>query len=136
MPLTLPGESDRLRPMKATIFVALAALAISPLLTISCTASDPNQTSESGLELQTKCKDTAADYSDGYCTGFIVGSGQVMQSEPGPSLICIPGEATVGQAKLVVIKYLNDHPEILHLPASILIRRALTKAWPCPVKMK
>ena len=44
---------------------------------------------------------------------------------------CVPGEVSVRQGALVVLKYLDAHPEKLHLLGSNLIRFAFQEAYPC-----
>jgi len=44
---------------------------------------------------------------------------------------CIPAEVSFNEAAKVVIKYLNDHPEKLHMADTVLIRTALVEAYPC-----
>jgi hypothetical protein len=44
---------------------------------------------------------------------------------------CIPIEVTVSQAVAVIKKYLNDHPEKLHMGDSVLVRVALVEGFPC-----
>ncbi len=45
--------------------------------------------------------------------------------------VCVPDEVTVGQITKVVVKYLKDHPEKLHLGAGLLTMTALKDAFPC-----
>jgi hypothetical protein len=45
---------------------------------------------------------------------------------------CRPLEVTAGQAKDVVVQYLQNHPELRHLAATTSIYLALEKAFPCP----
>ena len=71
----------------------------------------------------------------GMCLGFTVGvadsfdcqrillSGYRWQS---------PRDVTAGQVQKVVVKYLNENPEELHLAAGSLVAAALSKAFPCP----
>lgn len=47
------------------------------------------------------------------------------------TLICAPEHSTNGQIKDIVIKYLNDHPEERHQPASFLTWRAVWTVWRC-----
>ena len=75
------------------------------------------------------------DYDNGVCTGFIGGVDQMLQLEV-PRTICVPNASTVGQEVQVALKYLNDHPEKLHLLGATLIRSALFQAWPCYDKAK
>ena len=46
--------------------------------------------------------------------------------------VCFSEDFTYRQAALIVKKYLEDHPEKLHLRASILVKEALKKALSCP----
>ena len=52
-----------------------------------------------------------------------------------PLLVCFP-EAGIsnGQATRIVVKYLKNHPEKLHLPAISLAFSAFIEAFPCPKK--
>ncbi len=64
-------------------------------------------------------------YRDGYCRGLVHG---VADASPH---VC-PGEkVTYGQEVRVVVKYLQDHPEELDRPGSILAEKALAKGFPC-----
>jgi Rap1a immunity proteins len=42
---------------------------------------------------------------------------------------CTPAAATLNQIVDVVLKYLNQHPEQRHLPASALVMVAIAEAW-------
>jgi hypothetical protein len=44
---------------------------------------------------------------------------------------CIPSGVSVRQGALVVLKYLDAHPEKLHLLGTNLIRLAFQEAFPC-----
>lgn len=50
----------------------------------------------------------------------------------GGPMYCIPRTATLGQLRLVLLKYLRDNPETLHYSAAGAIKSAFTKAFPCP----
>lgn len=67
-------------------------------------------------------------YRDGYCSGLVAG---VSSASP---RVCPDAGVTIGQQIRVVLKYLQDHPEELHLDDAVLVDRALTKAFPCPKK--
>lgn len=45
---------------------------------------------------------------------------------------CPPRDLTVPQAKLVIEKYLRDHPTELKLDAGTIAARAFLAAYPCP----
>jgi hypothetical protein len=73
--------------------------------------------------------ETAFDaYRDGYCSGLVAG---VSSASP---RVCPDDGVTGGQQIRVVLKYLQDHPEELHLDDALLVDRALAKAFPCPKK--
>jgi hypothetical protein len=45
--------------------------------------------------------------------------------------VCPAKDSTYEQGTRVVVKYLQDHPEELHMKSSALVERALAKAFPC-----
>jgi Rap1a immunity proteins len=61
----------------------------------------------------------------GFCMGYIVVIGQVSPA------VCPPRGSAHGQAQRVAVHFLNDHPERLHEPAFVLVKEALTQAFPC-----
>ena len=44
---------------------------------------------------------------------------------------CIPESVTVGQLRRIVVKFLEAHPEQLHLLAGSLVLNAYQEAFPC-----
>ena len=44
---------------------------------------------------------------------------------------CPPSNASTVQAVRIVVKYLHDNPERLHMPASVLVTDAIRSAFPC-----
>jgi len=44
---------------------------------------------------------------------------------------CIPDSIKTIQGARIVVKYLNDHPERLHVPDTRLILMAMVDAFPC-----
>lgn len=77
-------------------------------------------------EAKTSDELTASLYCLKYVTGFVDGYGYASGSE-----ICLPDDGTMGQYTLVVKRYLQDHPERLHLSAGRLLYDALRGAFPC-----
>ena len=45
--------------------------------------------------------------------------------------ICIPNEVTAGQVAAVAVRFMNAHPQDLHLQAAALLLRAYSETWPC-----
>ena len=46
--------------------------------------------------------------------------------------MCFPDESTYGQDVRILVKWLTDHPELLHLDAGVVTFRALSEAYTCP----
>ena|SRR5438128_4521936 len=44
---------------------------------------------------------------------------------------CSSHGVTIGQVKLIFLKYVEDHPEQLHLPAAFIVSESLIAAFPC-----
>jgi hypothetical protein len=68
---------------------------------------------------------TLDSYREGFCNGLVEGVSDAS------SKVCRKEEVTNGQELRVVLKYLQDHPEELHLRNSALVEKALVKAFPC-----
>ena len=73
-------------------------------------------------------ENTFEAWRDGFCVGLVAGVGYASPH------VCPDENVTSGQEKRVVLKYLQDHPEELHLEATVLVEKALAKAFPCPKK--
>jgi len=71
----------------------------------------------------------------GFCLGLMQGMlhmNQVYEYQlKGAALFCAPNSTTNGQAARIVVKYMRDHPEELHMPDSVLTFTALRAAFPC-----
>lgn len=61
-------------------------------------------------------------------TGYVAGVADLAGSG---SLICLPAQLDLGQAKDVTLKYLRSRPEIRHRSASDLVVEALQRTFPC-----
>jgi hypothetical protein len=71
---------------------------------------------------------------DGWCAGAISVLLYVGPALPKYSS-CPPSGVTNGQATRIVVRYLESHPEELHLDFRGLAAEALAIAWPCkPVR--
>lgn len=93
---------------------------------------------ETGIELRDACRAThlpaetatklqvmkmvrCMAYVDGVTDGWV---------QAGLSL-CVPAAVTLQEYGDVVGKFLEDHPERLHLQAGALVIEAINHAWPC-----
>lgn len=70
-----------------------------------------------------------------FCVGFVVGVADSFDCER-PLMDGFhwqaPKGGTAGQIHKVVVRYLIEHPEKLHLQAASLSAAALSEAFPCP----
>jgi hypothetical protein len=110
----------------------LSGLCIS-LLTI---AASPAHTDESyykdGYLLRQECDD-AVGVQRMFCLGYIAGVRDALGTGgrlTGSTLACVPG-IRLGQAELIVKRYLETHPQYLHANAADIVTAALSEAFPC-----
>jgi hypothetical protein len=106
--------------------ILAVALALFSVVAFSTPARAQGK-GKTGMDLKEWCKETPAtdlQYSrDAWCDGFL--SGYMYFAEHSP----VPGNVTVGQLELVLIKYLDEHPEKLNLPADQLLLMSVKNAW-------
>jgi|SRR5271165_6558004 len=74
----------------------------------------------------------------GTCMGFIQGVIDYdtivttdKNGHPTGRHFCVPAEASETQLAKVVVKYGDDHPQQLHLPAAMIVLLAMKDAFPC-----
>ena len=117
----------------APAFVALA-LAMLPTAAPAKEPYDAMKTLSAAYILAA-CKEspTESKWKQGICIGQIQAFYLLAFSDhlAPKGKYCPPDGVTIDQARLVVIKYIEDRPEQLHLPFFLLAIDALRKAWPC-----
>ena len=86
----------------------------------------------SAQKLYERCSDHSGSAEDATCTAWIMGFADGLAMGQAGKAWCFPEGGTVGQARLVIEKFLRDHPEVLHLPAVAVAGGALMAAFPCP----
>ena len=96
---------------------------------------------ETGNTLLSTCAEERTFFQDGVCSGYIVGIMDEHETllaweELNEPAYCAPDGVTIGQAKAIVIKYLKEHPEDLHVSASGLVLNALAVAFKPRVKFE
>ena len=93
-----------------------------------------------GNDLLKWCQDVNSDnpatkygFSSGYCIGTMSTVNTLVNYiNSGLSVeMCPPPEITNGQMARIVVKYLQQNPEVLHLEATSLTVSALRTAYPC-----
>jgi hypothetical protein len=72
-------------------------------------------------------------YVTGFADGLLIG--KLAGEKDGQHMYCPPAAGVVpDQARLIVEKFLQDHPERLHERAAHLVAEALMNAFPCSKK--
>jgi hypothetical protein len=121
----------------------LVALFLLPVAAFGQTHDD-----HTGTSLLRECKaatspgttDSVNNLETGLCIGLVRGVMGTMQmwkverytvKEQMDMHGCIPHQVEESEAIRVVLKYLNDHPDRLHLDDTILIHTALLDEYPC-----
>ena len=110
----------------------IAAVGLAVMLLLSAQSQAAFLT---GSDLLQRCE-SASDTAYNACVGYIMGivdyqDTLVAWSNLDKPFFCAPGSATAGQLVKVVTKWLNEHPEELHLAASSRTANSLSRAFPC-----
>lgn len=59
--------------------------------------------------------------------GFIIGVSNTLDG----ITICAPHKTQLGQSMEIVSKYVRDNPDKWNMPASVLVAKAMSAAFPC-----
>jgi hypothetical protein len=83
-----------------------------------------------GELLYRMCNDSK---QEAYCEVYLRGyqDGMVAGRAWGSRTSCLPQKNMVVQYRLIVAKYLREHPEQLHVEAGLLVGFAIADAFPC-----
>jgi hypothetical protein len=73
-------------------------------------------------------------FEGGQCLGVILGV-DLMAAIQSPRPFCRPETSDI-QLVAVVVHYIDQHPEIMHLHFGKLVYDALKEAWPCKALIK
>ena len=80
-------------------------------------------------DLQRRCAKSGAEQEcNAYALGFAEG---MTAANKGAVTICIPKGVGTRELRLVMDKYLKDHPERLHEKVSAVLGAAFAAAYPC-----
>ncbi|MGB9202746.1 MAG: Rap1a/Tai family immunity protein [Terriglobales bacterium] len=107
-------------------------------------SAQPARAYSTGKDLQGWCtaaldKQLLSGARAGLCVGFLDAFRQLSRMLPSPSntrLECLPEGVGQEQFIRVILKYLDEHPEKLHLPAAQIVYDAANEAFPCPAAAK
>jgi len=122
--------------------MTLVFVALCPLAFAQAQSKDLDSGRFTGSQLRDYCRLVSQDISkmsreDAHhmnnCLYFIEGVIDGYNLADGKPDLCIPDGSgvTFGQLALVVSKYVEDHPEQLHLGSGALVLNALYRAFPC-----
>ena len=87
-----------------------------------------------GNNLVEYCDDYEQDggsFRGGYCYGYVGGIAQTLHWVSDKNKICASENVTQKQVVSIVRKYMEEHPEMLHKRADMLVIIALRIAFPC-----
>ena len=87
--------------------------------------------SMTGEELLADCSKADSTYERGSCSGYLTGTLATYDLFKGPGeYYCPPDNVTTEQLQPIVVKFLGENLEHLHLPASSMVLNALMLAYP------
>jgi Rap1a immunity proteins len=129
-----------IRTLQFAAILLLASLANAQQTNPQHARRSPIRFNHDGNWLQSTCgeyvKDNPSDaVKVGACVGYITGfvEGWDLNGFASDGLrLCFPNGVTNEQLVKIVYKYLNDHPEELHLDAGNLVLHILNDTFPCP----
>jgi hypothetical protein len=69
----------------------------------------------------------------GWCGGTIAATRNLITDREIPEVVrsCSPQEVTNEQLYRVAVRFMENHPEFLHLDLQVLTIYAMRDAWPC-----
>jgi hypothetical protein len=109
----------------------LAAVATAVALACPPASAQEARTFYTGNNLLSLCTSNGV-LETGVCRGFVGGIADAMALDPIlGNRACIPVPVTLGQARDVVIRFLEQHPEARHYSAASIVALALAAAFPC-----
>jgi Rap1a immunity proteins len=89
-----------------------------------------------GTELYSACtqqgKDTSSPFCNAYIHGFLDGMTMGYAAHGTVAKYCLPADGIeLTQGRLIIEKYLRDHPDKLNQNAAVLAGFAMMDAFPC-----
>jgi len=124
--------------MRRAQLIGLAGIVVASGLWATPAAGQESTYNVTGNDLIRLCEGAAeavASADQGYCRGLITGAIQITRTgeyqRSGLNYPCVPSNATFSQMIRVVLRYLEDNPERLHLPDYVLAVEAALAGFPC-----
>ena len=86
----------------------------------------------SGEDLAAFCTEEELPEIETLCLGYVAAVADIVTSQGFSKFrVCRTEIVSVGEAEKVVKRWLDEHKSQLHLPAHIVVAKALAKAYPC-----
>jgi hypothetical protein len=76
------------------------------------------------------CASEAADFHDGFCSGYLLGFASGLDGRPTTG-VCVPGNVTARQVRDTAMTYLRSHPRAQQQDAPTAVVAALRAGFPC-----
>jgi hypothetical protein len=111
---------------KPIIFLAVATMALTPKM-----APAEFYSGNELFQLCTSYQHGASLYIGGALDAAVTLQG--FEGNMNVAEICMPPQSLLGQAKDIVCRYLENHPEHRHFPAAGIVIRSVHEAFPCKV---
>ena len=117
-----------------TVLLTVVVLAI---FAVGATTQDDSTT---GIALLRDCEESlraSGDFARAqYCSGVVEGTARTLaflarENALTAMQVCVPEDASGDQLVQVVLQYLSERPQELHLPDAELVAAALAAAYPC-----
>lgn len=111
------------------------ASAITLALSAPAAAQAPD--TDTGNELLATCSSNEPSHfwtCTGYIGGFFAGMAAGTFESKGQPQICVADTVTYGQLRAVLVKGLEEFPQVRHLPANALTFLIYRRAFPCPAQ--
>src|SRR6266704_3564899 len=116
-------------------FLAIAIFIGSPSLQAETKLTTASELADNcaAMDSSGNMRDPGAFLSTGLCLGYLMGALQadnirtkILGDKPSS---CLPATFTTGQMVKIFLKYINDHPERLHLNAALVVLDSLFAAF-------
>lgn len=102
---------------------------------LGCLSTQAKSGDFSGSELFDQCMSTTAELRtqcDIWISGFAAGLSSGQEAAFLQPRICLPDGFTGAQAALIIKKFMNEYPQLLHYNADLVAIVALANEFPCP----
>ncbi len=126
----------RVRALVPRLSRMLSGLLLGLLLVVvlGSTAGFAVEKHYSGVQLRSDCQSPRGTQRALRCRSYLMGLSDahtIMGELRGDKLFCPPPGTTYTEERLVFVKWGLDNPQHMHLPAPVVVGRALADIWPC-----